>query len=166
MSLFDGITTILIVFVLSVIVVIGYTIFDYAADTAPDPTNGDAARTLGLTSVWDIGKNIFAVFDYLIPFLMFALMIASILSAFVVRSHPAYSFAGFLFLLIAVLMSPTFTNMFFTLFDNAQVASVSDAFPNLIKIFQILPLISFFLMIIISVVMFNKSNVISQEGFG
>jgi len=158
MSQFDSLSIVIVVVMVALIAMIGYVFMDKASIAV-----GHAGFN---TNKIEQLKGTFAFFDYMVVFLYFALMLAAVISAYFIKSHPLYAIAGFLYLIISVLLTPSIANMLLAFVQATGMSSAVAAFPFTIVLFENLPVISLIFGVILVFASYGKREDIYLGGGG
>ena len=147
MSMMDGITAIFVICIVAVVAIMATRMVDLVSTTLPDQS-----------VIIQPARDALTAFDAFLAFGLFVLLAGSAISGYFVRSHPALSILGFLFLIVAVVFSPLVANMFLILLEQSEFAVYAVDFPILVFIFTNLPIISLASMVIIGIFSFAKND--------
>lgn len=121
--------------------------------TAAWPFAGDSATVLakGVTAMY--------TFDYMVVFFAFGLAIFSIISAFYIRSHPAFFGISVLLLAVLIFASAQVTNILDKFITTTEFATVANNFPYVVALTRNLPMFTLVVGILIAIVMYGKPSV-------
>lgn len=142
------------------IVFAGLSFFDAVpiANTNETSPNGNITlRPLQYT------HQLIGIFDWIYLFFAVVLAIVLFLSAFLVRSHPAYTVVGFLLMLIWVWVMPNLSNVWITVMRFPVFSGFEAQFPFITIFLVNLVPIGFFVGLIMNVILYGKSQ---SQGFG
>jgi hypothetical protein len=82
--------------------------------------------------------------------------IATILLAFQIDTHPAFFFISLLLMIVSLVVSPIFSNIFGTIAKNPTFSAAAESFPLMREIMQNLPMFILVIGSMVSIVMFAK----------
>jgi len=82
----------------------------------------------------------FAVFDYVFIGVVLGMGAAAIVTAYLIPTHPAFFFISILLLMVALLLAPTFSNVFRTLTDDVEFSAIVDSYAMMKLVFENLPI--------------------------
>lgn len=121
----------------------------WAAFTADVGSN--AILTSGIQSMY--------TFDYMIVFFAFGLAIFSIISAFFIRSHPAFFGISVFLLAIEIFAAAQVTNILDKFITTTEFATIANNFPYIVTLTRNLPIFTLVVGILIAVVMYGKPQI-------
>ena len=143
---------VLIVFVsiLSMFVIVGYTITDQIQD-AMDSSGADLN-----TSAMNDTKNALGIFNTGLPFIFFSAIIISIMLAWYVKASPAMSI--FLIMIIACIgyVAQGMSNAFYDMSRSTVMANASNEMGYMVYVQDNLPIFIIILGVVITIFMFAK----------
>jgi len=147
-SIIDVLPLMLLVFIFSICAVVGYVIYDGMVDagfytilTAAVPMQAGFERT-------------FDAMDWMVGFLFVGAAISSIVGAILIRSHPAFFFLSIVVLLIEIVVSTVFSNIWYELVTNASMSSALTQFPVADWVLSNLPVMILVIALVMAVVMY------------
>jgi len=143
----DGITAIFVICIVAVIAIVATRMVDLVVEVLPEQA-----------AIIQPARDALTAFDAFLTFGLFVLLAGSAISGYFVRSHPALSILGFMFLVVAVVFSPLVANMFLSFIEMSEFASYAVDFPILVFIFTNLPIISLASMVILGIFSFAKND--------
>lgn len=102
------------------------------------------------------GMNAMYVFDYMFVFLAVGLSMASLIGAFMIKSHPIFYIFSTVVLSLYIIVSAAMTNAFDKLAAADGIAAIANDFPMMVTFVRNFPI--FFLVsgIVIAIVMYGK----------
>lgn len=120
----DGIVFIFLIFFLAVsFVAVGFIISQFSLVVSTTPLNQSTAAPKIISSLDNLSTNgINKAFAFLFAFLIIAMM----MTAFMVRVHPAWIFLYIIFLAIAILLAVLLSNAFNTMINNNALSSIAN----------------------------------------
>lgn len=134
-SLFDMLYLIIIMLVFAMTVFLGYKIMiDYNENAA------DLLTTEESVNAMNNGELALTNMDYIFIVLIIGDIIAMIIGAFLLKSHPAFFFAALFFLALLIFLAATMSNIFETFSEEEQFSDeVATEFPIIIHMMESLP---------------------------
>lgn len=108
-------------------------------------------------TVLESGIDAFRVFDYMFIFTAVGMGCFSIISAFFVRSHPAfYIFSALLLVPVNIVAGAQFTNVFMEFAASSVMMATANDFPYIITFFMNFPVYCLVISMLICVAMYAK----------
>lgn len=152
MTVLDLLEIVVVIFVFSMSVFIGFNImleYDEAIQEFDFPETA--------LNVTDRALDAFAVFDYMFIFVVGGLMIAAIIGAFLIPTHPIFLVLSIVAFVIVLLIVPQVANVFleFTISSDLN-ASVADQYGSMIALWNVMPLIVMVFGAILIIVIYSK----------
>lgn len=149
MNLKDTITISKIIVGASLVLVLIYLVLDSMA-------TANAGSSALNQDVLEDARDGFAVGDYMIPFLVIALGLVSIVLSSQIDSHPTYFLYVVILLMITSLITTIVANIVILLLDSTALSSASTAFPLTRLVFQNWPFIIGFLIVMDGIFVVSK----------
>lgn len=146
-SVFDLLLIMLVVFVLGILVVIGDTFLQ----TVYDATNETQAVN---TTYIQKGQSALMVFDNIMPVIIAGLLATTIILAFMIPSHPVLVIPALFTLVIMIILSAQFANVYTTIIQTPELATSGNKMTSTALIMQNLPTLVLFMGIAIMIAMF------------
>lgn len=114
----------------------------------------------GSDQILDISHNNVGMWNYLIPLGYVGMLIAFIVMAFQIRSHPIFLIGGIIMLIVAVVLAAQFSNIYDTIGGNStDIGGYSASrFPLAALIINNLPLLTGIAGVIGLIIMYGKSG--------
>ena len=134
-SALDIIALCAIILALGIVIVVGTHIKDNILPEFQEALGGTAAQ--GIIDEVDVAFN---VLDYVFIAVVVGMGAAAIVTAFMIPTHPVFFFISILLLMVALLLAPTFSNVFRTLTDDAEFSTIVDSYSMMKLVFENLPL--------------------------
>jgi len=117
---------ILIVLFLTVIsTLVGYTIYNKYVEGTADMEIFNTSANNNITAM---GQTTMKNFDYLFIFIVVGLIIMTIISTFSIRTHPIFFFISVLLLILAIIFSGTFANIYETFIGTEAFAEAGTQY--------------------------------------
>ena len=110
------------------------------------------------TKYIDPSLNALKMFDSAFVVVTFGTGAVAILSAFFIRSHPAFYVFAFILGIILAFISAQLTNIWNLFATHPMIAPTANLFPMMVRIIQNLPLIMVCISAVIAIVMHGKSS--------
>jgi hypothetical protein len=132
----DSIPIMIAIFIFAVTAILVYLLLSQVNVIAIE-TNSSVINQ----SIIEHGMGAFTVFDTMMPFLFIGLVIASIILAFLIPTHPIFLVISIIFWVITAIVAAQFSNVFEQFANQSAIISSADKFPQTVSIFQNLPLI-------------------------
>lgn len=148
MSLTDIPTILAILFVLSISIFATVKILNEFDDSW---TYGGVGQ-----EILDKGQEAMYTFDYMFVFLAIGLSLASLIGAFMIRSHPIFYVFSTLLLGIMVIVSAQITNAFDKFATSSAFSSIANSFPMMVTFVRNFPLFILVSGVLIAVVMYGR----------
>jgi hypothetical protein len=104
------------------------------------------------------GLNSYKLFNGAFVLIMMSSGIASIISSFLIRSHPVFFIFSFLIGVILILVSAQFTNMWYEFASRTEFAAIVAELPLMVGVMKNLPTIMLGISAIIAVVTYSKGE--------
>jgi len=160
-TVLDLLGILLILFIFSVCTILATILMGAFTQNVTDSgqMEGEALAILQNTNVY------MTSFDSISVFVTFGLILAVILGAFMIDTHPAFFIVTVFLLLIYMVIVPQFSNVFLAFAENEQVISTANQFPYMIYMWQHMPLIILISVVVISIVIYGKVRGGSQGGY-
>lgn len=94
-------------------------------------------------------------FDWVLILMVGGMMVVVIVGASQINAHPIFFVGGLIFLIVLVMVSAQFTNMFMAFVENTTIAPYANQFAYTVQFHQNLPLIALMYAIVVFVVMYS-----------
>jgi hypothetical protein len=108
-------------------------------------------------AVLTAGVNSFRTFDYMFVIVAVGLGCFSIISAFFIKSHPAfYIISAILLIPVTVLGAAQITNVFMEFASSGVMVATANAFPYIVTFMQNFPTFCLVISILIAIAMYAK----------
>lgn len=114
--------------------------------------------------ILNVGIGAMQSVDYAVAIIAVGLSIFSIGSALYIRTHPIFFIFSIILLMILVLISAVFTNVMDAFLTAAPIITMANNFPITVTLVRSFPLFCLVIGLIISVVMYSKSEESSGGG--
>lgn len=143
-----------------IVVIIGILIFAfgllaaYTINESMIENSGDVINTSHLYQA----KYAMDVFNPGLIFILVGLIIAMVVGAFTIQTHPVFAVASFLILIFVIILAAVFGNVFSEYVENPQMSEAAASFSTMTLVFQNLPLIILAAGVLIMVVLYGKSG--------
>jgi hypothetical protein len=124
-AVIEGVTVIIVITVFSMLSIIGYTIFG--------EVNSDIVADTGMsTEAQDVSNNLYQNYDSLFDnlfMLMFVLFVVfTLVSAFVIDSHPIFFIVSLVLLMGVLLSAPLIANVYDDVMSDSTMVASANAF--------------------------------------
>lgn len=141
-----------ILIVMAIVVIFGHLFLSEFKTAA----NG----TLNETSLGIIDKGIVAqtTYDGMFAFMFVGLVIAVIISGLYIQTHPLFFAVSLFSLVLVVMISGFFTNLFYDFTTNPAITDTAANYPIMTKIFYNLPVIVSFIGVAILIIWYAKAK--------
>jgi len=147
-SIIDVLPLMLMVFIFAICCVVGFIVYDGMVDAGfYTVLNASVPMQPGF-------EQTFTAMDWMIGFLFIGASISSIVGAILIRSHPAFFFLSLVVLLIEVVISTVFSNVWYELMTNAGMTTALAQFPIADWVLSNLPTMSLVIALIVAIVMY------------
>ena len=151
MTIFDAIIGMIFILVFMMVALLGVFIHDEMnAEPAFSEELGENTQYFNTT------RAVTLSFDGLSVIIMGGIMVVTVLSAFLIRSHPAFFIISFITLIFAIGLSAVFANIWYEISSTDELATTANEFTVTTTLFNLLPYIALGLSAIIAVVMHGK----------
>lgn len=120
--------------------------------------NYSGPRHSGFNQTMEEGKQAVEMFDYGIVFVLGGLMLATIILAFYIPTHPVMFAFSLIVLIIALLITGIYSNLFIKIATTSQLRSTTNQFPILYHMIENLPVIVLGYGIILTIVMYTAGE--------
>jgi len=100
--------------------------------------------------------NFSTIMDYGIVFIFFGSLIAAIISAFMIRTHPIFFVISVIMLIIISVTFPVLSNVFMGFATNSQITTYSNQLPLTLNVFANLPIFLVITGILIIIALYSK----------
>lgn len=151
----DGIFLIMVLFVFATMAIIGYTVFERVnADTKNTFTDYEGVSSNAFEKADTAIKSL----DYMFIFLIVGLSIASIISVFMIKTHPIFFFVSVLILIVVLVIAAQFSNIFYDISQHEDVVNATDNFTIIPKTMEKLPLYILIISILTIIFLYGKSR--------
>lgn len=122
---------------------------------------GMVAANVGLDVKYiDAGIQTLTMFDYAFVFIIIGIASASIVSSFLINTHPIFFIFTFLTGIILIVVSAQYTNIWYEFATSEIMATTANEFPIMLRVMQNLPLIMLIISAMISIVLYGKGLLI------
>jgi hypothetical protein len=129
-AIIDAIPIMIYMFIFAIVVVISFTIYRgfvnngfFTILNANNPVNSSATNTLQ-----DNADSAYDMLDFSMIVLYVGSMIAAIVSALLLRSHPAFFFIGIFAIMIQILVAVALSNTWSEIINNSNFAEAKAQF--------------------------------------
>ena len=146
-SILDLLPAMAMMFILSIVLLLCWTILDSFGTSASGVMN---------TSLVDTGKAGLELFNAGSLILLAGIGLAIILGGFLLQSHPAFAIIGILMLIVIVFVTAQFTNFYVTFTEETSLASAVGQFDLLTLLMKNLPLFFTVIGVVFIIVAFSK----------
>jgi len=120
--------------------------------------NYTGPRDNGFNQTMADGKQAIQIFDYGIVFVLGGLMLATIILAFYIPTHPVLFTFSLIVLIIALLITGIYSNLFVKIATTPQLQGTTNQFPVLYHMIKNLPVIVLGYGIILTIVMYTAGK--------
>ena len=103
-------------------------------------------------------ESMLDIFDYLFIFIAIGFGVALIISAFLIKSHPAFAFIIIFSLLMFLVFAAIFSNVFTEFATEPQLSATADEYPVIQTIMDNLPIYVLIMAAITGIVMYAKAR--------
>jgi hypothetical protein len=153
--IFDSIWIIVFLVAFGLITIISYMLYtNWVNDAGPMLSNPD-----------NVNSNLFAKadtalksLDYMFIFIIVGLTIMLIISAFSIQSHPIFFFISLIALVVIIIISAQFSNVFHDITHADEFINSSNQFSLINKVMDKLPFYITLMVIITLIVLYGKSK--------
>jgi len=158
MSVLDLLVIMVWLFVFAICIFVGFEIMNTLTGDA------DMEAAIDDPQSWAHMDNTFGLvkaLDGIFVFVVFMLFLAVILSAFYIKTHPAFFIISIVLLLIIITISASFSNAFGDFVNSTSTTTgvpMDTQYPGIYAIFSNLPTILFIFSIILIIVMYGKTQ--------
>jgi hypothetical protein len=104
------------------------------------------------------GQTTMRAFDSLFVLLTFGMMLATVISAFFVRTHPVFFVLSLLLMLLVLPMMAIFSNIFEEFATHQDLLQAASDYPLMQSIWGSLPTITLVFIIVTAIVLYSKMN--------
>jgi len=125
-SIIDIPLIIIVVFAFIVVSLTGMLVFTSMNDALQNSTSIANQSKIIMNDNYTRYPNIF---DGIITFFFIGLSLASIIGAFLIKTHPAFAILSFIILLVFVLVAAVFSNAYETLTVGTALSAAANNFP-------------------------------------
>lgn len=147
MSSMDLAAIMAVALVIGISMLLGWTIIEAFKSEGTLPTTPLDQAESAITSM-----------DALVAFVIGAVCLASVLLAFLVRSHPAFFFVSFIITLILIPLSGVLGNIYYEFAHTDSLSAAANEFPLTYATMEYLPKICVVFSGLIAVVMYGKAQ--------
>jgi len=118
-------------FVLAILMIIGVSVFaslkiiNVATESSIFADDAEASKNMAYS------KQSILNFDNFMLFIMVGLSLFVIIGSAMVYNHPAFLIVGIILLFIAIMVSATVSNTFWTFSNDAMITSLAASFPKI-----------------------------------
>lgn len=133
-SLFDLAYLVIFVFVFAIISIISYTIWLDAEPKLNQNLDSDTAANITA----DTGTAITNL-DYAIMTIIIGLLLATMIGAYFINTHPVFFIASFLLLLLMLIFMPILSNVFSDVTSHSSISVAAESFSISSSFFNDLP---------------------------
>jgi hypothetical protein len=160
-TVLDLLGILLIIFIFSISTILATILMGTFTQTVTESgeIQGEALAILQNTNSFMTG------FDAISVFVIFGLILAVILGAFMIDTHPAFFIVTVFLLLIYMIIVPQISNVFLAFAENPEIVSTANNFPYMIYMWQHMPLIILIAVVVISIVIYGKVRGGGQGGY-
>lgn len=102
----------------------------------------------------NVGVGSMLIWDQALFLLIAGLMLASIISAAFLRTHPVFFIASIIALILFIIIGAHITNFYLEILGYEPIADYSNQFPIMIKFFQNIPMIILGFSVVVIIVMY------------
>lgn len=125
-------------------------------NTAITNTLPEGETAINISTVNDKVLGAVNVFDAMYPFFMVGLFIFVLISAFAIKSHPAFFFIGIIILIVFIFISVIFSNVYQDVIESEGLASAASNFEITNLFMQYLPWVILIISIIVFIAIWAK----------
>jgi magnesium-transporting ATPase (P-type) len=151
----DGIHIAIFIFILSFMVVIGYFMLDSFDNSIRDI----GVNTTLTDDILEQGKLGVGTFNWTILLIYFALFGASLVGAYLIRTHPIFAIASFFIILVVAIISGMLSNTYVDMLSSSGLDTIATTyFPIPEWLMANLPFLMVFLDGIIMVVQYSRGR--------
>lgn len=158
--IFDFLVIIIMVLVFSMTSIIGYQILSEFNETSEGLITSNTSINVTNTALTTVQG-----FDYIFVFIIFGMMICTVIGAFLLRTHPAFFIASLLGLIFVIILSGQISNIFLEFAVEETVIDYASSFPLMVQIWQNIPLIIVLFGTLTIIVLYGKIRSGGNEGF-
>lgn len=138
----------LLLLVFAIVAVVSFTVYDGMVD------NGFFTLLNASAPMQPGFDRAFTAMDWMGGLLFIGASISAIIGAILVRSHPAFFFLSIIILILEVIIGVVFSNIWYNIITNANLAGALAQFVVIDWFMSYLPLISLVISLVIAVVMY------------
>lgn len=150
MAVSDIFSILLIALALGIVILVAFTVLDQIDDKLIEKLPAGADNINTVTTGF---RN---VMDSVFTFIVIGSGVGAIVLAFMTESHPVFAFIGIVLVGIALLIAPTFSNVFETIGQKDIMSTAYDAFPMQKAIMENLPVYILVIGLMIAIVTYGK----------
>lgn len=146
------------IFIFGFVSILAYTIW---LDAEPK-LNANLDSDVGLNATQKSGKAITNL-DYVTMMLVVGLLMATMIGAYFIDTHPIFFVASFLLLILLLVLMPVLSNVFETFTDKPKVSTAAASFDITTSFFDDLPKYFMVMAALVLVAMFSKHRTSGGE---
>ena len=150
-SVLDIIQILIILFAFSVFTIIAYTVYDSwksGTDGVIDSAVANKTEAYGTTALLRM--------DNIFTFLLAGLGIATVVGAFMIRTHPVFFIASFLILIITILIAAILANTYTEIATDSKLSTAASQYTVIPYIMNNLPYVITILGLLIIIALYAK----------
>ena len=151
----DIVLVLLILFLFGFVTVVMNMVYDKYTDTIADK---EAFNTTWNVNIESNAQSLLLNFDYMYIFVLAALGMMVIVSAFWIKTHPLFFFISVLLLVIVVILGSMLSNVFDTAVENPDLAASLTEYTLISFVMEHLPSIILLIGGILLVVLYAKNK--------
>lgn len=104
------------------------------------------------------GRYAMEVFNSGFIFIVVGLIMALVIGAFMIQTHPVFAVASILILMFVIILGAVFSNVFYEYSTSSQMTEAASSFSSMSMVFQNLPLIVLVAGVLIMVALYGKGG--------
>lgn len=135
----------------SIFLVVTYHVFGAIKPELDSNLNDPKVTTLTQQT-----QDALSFFDIVFPVFFLGLILATLISAYFIKSHPAFFFVSLFIWVIAIIVAVPLANMHSELRDNSSLSTSFAAFPISNTIINNMPIIALVISALVAAVLFAK----------
>lgn len=151
-SMLDLIVGMVIIFVIAIVILVVGKANDNLQKNLNETVSGSAVSQGAMTKLDSVVKNL----NYLFVFAVAGMIIWLVVTAFFIESHPIFFIAGFLILVIAIILGVIFSNAYENLESNPQFSDIKGNYSAIDWLMLKFPTVVLVLGAIFFIIMFAK----------
>lgn len=141
-----------VLFLFAIVTLLSYTLYNEFTDkTAGKLDESDAGKTIVRES-----KRAFGALDYSFLLVFVGLFISTVVTAFLIKSHPVFFVVSILLLFILIFSAVLFSNIFEEVSEKPNLENASNTYVIIPHIMDYLPHYIFGLIIVTFIIFFSR----------